>query len=302
MKSGYDQFFKKVKVANTEGGKRTQAKPQLLKQDPNPYKGKTVDELLKKMNAKARPEFEPSMTQQEKIEMVRDQLRQKRLVVKERTSKKVPWVMILFLVLAIGLMALGWDNIDDIEKVVKKVEFSVMPGAHAEEAAKAEEKKEDKSTKEVAKPGETAAPKEGETKPQASQGESGQMDHFSKLTERKKELDAREEELNRMEAEINAQKEELAKKLVEIEQTRKNVSQVLEEKVSTDQAKIDSLVQLYSSMKPQQAAQVFETIDEDLAIEIISKMKKKNAAEILNLVKPEKAKLFSEKYAGYKRK
>lgn len=61
-------------------------------------------------------------------------------------------------------------------------------------------------------------------------------------------------------------------------------------------------MQLYSSMKPQQAAQVFETIDEDLAIEIISKMKKKNAAEILNLVKPEKAKLFSEKYAGYKRK
>lgn len=72
MKSGYDQFFKKVKVANTEGGKKTQARPQLLKQDPNPYKGKTVDELLKKMNAKPGPEFEPNMTQQEKIEMVRD--------------------------------------------------------------------------------------------------------------------------------------------------------------------------------------------------------------------------------------
>ncbi len=302
MKSGYDQFFKKVKVANTEGGKKSTAKPQLLKEDPNPYKGKTVDELLKKMNAKTRPEFEPNLTQQEKIELVRDQLRQKRLVGREKTSKKVPWVMILFLVLAISLIAVGWDNIDDIEKVVKKVEFSVMPGAHAEETPKAEEKKEDKIPKETTKPGETAEAKEGEVKPKAAQAESGQMDHFSKLTERKKELDAREEELNRMEAEINAQKEELAKKLIEIEQTRKNVSQVLEEKVNTDQAKIDSLVQLYSSMKPQQAAQVFETIDEDLAIEIISKMKKKNAAEILNLVKPEKAKLFSEKYAGYKRK
>ncbi len=55
-------------------------------------------------------------------------------------------------------------------------------------------------------------------------------------------------------------------------------------------------------MKPQQAAKVFESMDEDLAIEILGRMKKKPAAEILNLVKSEKAQVLSEKYAGYKRK
>ena len=30
-------------------------------------------------------------------------------------------------------------------------------------------------------------------------------------------------------------------------------------------------------------------------------MKKKNAAEVLNLMKPEKAQMFTEKFAGYKR-
>jgi len=54
-------------------------------------------------------------------------------------------------------------------------------------------------------------------------------------------------------------------------------------------------------MKPAQAAKVFETMDEDLAVEILGKMKKKNAAEVMNLIKPEKAQVFSEKYAGYKR-
>jgi flagellar motility protein MotE (MotC chaperone) len=60
------------------------------------------------------------------------------------------------------------------------------------------------------------------------------------------------------------------------------------------------LVQVYSNMKPNQAAKVFETMDEDLVIEILGRMKKKNAADILNLVKVDKAQKFSERYAGYR--
>jgi flagellar motility protein MotE (MotC chaperone) len=58
---------------------------------------------------------------------------------------------------------------------------------------------------------------------------------------------------------------------------------------------------MYSNMKPPQAAKVFETMDEDLVVEILGRMKKKNAADIMNLLKPEKAQIISEKYAGYKR-
>ncbi len=53
-------------------------------------------------------------------------------------------------------------------------------------------------------------------------------------------------------------------------------------------------------MKPNQAAKIFETMDEDLVIEILTKMKKKTAADILNLIKVEKAQLFAEKFAGYR--
>jgi flagellar motility protein MotE (MotC chaperone) len=54
-------------------------------------------------------------------------------------------------------------------------------------------------------------------------------------------------------------------------------------------------------MKPPQAAKIFETIDEDLAVQILGRMKKKSAADILNLMKPEKAQMFTENFAGYKR-
>ena len=75
---------------------------------------------------------------------------------------------------------------------------------------------------------------------------------------------------------------------------------MLQDRVSSDAAKVDTLVQVYSNMKPSQAAKVFETMDEDLVIEILSKMKKKNAADILNLVKSDKAQVLAEKYAGYR--
>jgi flagellar motility protein MotE (MotC chaperone) len=59
---------------------------------------------------------------------------------------------------------------------------------------------------------------------------------------------------------------------------------------------------MYSNMKAPQAAKVFETMDEDLAVEILGRMKKKNAADIMNLLKPEKAQILSEMFAGYKRR
>ena len=129
-----------------------------------------------------------------------------------------------------------------------------------------------------------------------------ELDHLSKLRERKKELDAREEEISRLDAELKNQKTDLDVRLKELRETREQISKMLEERVKNDDSKVETLVQMYSNMRPPQAAKVFETLDEDLAIEILGRMKKKSAADIMNLLKPEKAQIFSEKFAGYKRK
>ena len=110
----------------------------------------------------------------------------------------------------------------------------------------------------------------------------------------------REEELNKKAAEIAKQKLEIEDKLKHLEESREKIAGMLKERITTDSQKVDNLVQVYSNMKPNQAAKVFETMDEDLVIEILGRMKKKNAADILNLVKVEKAQKFSERYAGYR--
>jgi flagellar motility protein MotE (MotC chaperone) len=208
----------------------------------------------------------------------------------KRKKRPLNWKMgaISFIGLISAVFALS--NIDEIEHVVKNIEVSLMGRAYAEDTTPAK-------VTEAAKP----APAETELKTIKKDFTPEEVNHLSRLNERKRELDAREEELGRMEQELAAQKDELDKKLAEIEKTRRSIASVLEEKVQGDDKKVENLVQLYSSMKPQQAAKAMEDMDENLAIDILGRMKKKNAAEIMNLVKPEKVKVFSEKYSGYRR-
>ncbi len=126
--------------------------------------------------------------------------------------------------------------------------------------------------------------------------------HLGLLVERKKELDVREQELNRRDLEIARVQKELEEKLKELEQQRRQIASILQERITVDTQRVETLVQVYSNMKPQMAAKVFETMDTDLAVEILKGMKKKNAAEIMNLLKAERAQSLSEKFAGYQKR
>ncbi len=218
---------------------------------------------------------------------------------KKKATKGIPWkiVCVSFVGLLIGFIGLHYS--EGVEKLIKKFEVNFLGAAVASEKAPTESK--DKVA-ETTKKSESLQklPEADEAAPSAEKKPSTN-EYIASLTQRQKELDAKEEELKKFEAEIKIQKEELEKKAQELEQTRRQISSVLQERIQVDDKKIESLVQVYTNMKPQQAAKIFEDMDEDLAVEIIGRMKKKNAAEIMNLMKPEKAKYYSEKYAGYKR-
>lgn len=260
MKTGYDQFFKKAQKIAAQGS-----------QAPRPSERRTAQSDDSKLLAKElRKKMKPRL--------------------QKRAKNKFPWKLAGVSLIGLLLAGTGSLYLDEIEKLAKRIELSMMGVAYAEEAAPAPAVKADTGSEQKK---ESVSPKREYSEDEIS--------HFSKLNERKRELDAREEELGRLEQELLAQKGELDKRLSELENTRRDISSVLEEKVQADDKKVDNLVQVYSNMKPQQAAKAFEEMDEGLAIEILGRMKKKNAAEIMNLVKSEKVKTLSERYAGYKR-
>ena len=271
MKSGYDQFFKKAQKVAAKSGSAKPARENV------------------QANHQRKIQFQGSMSDSNAVaQELRQRLAPKK---KKPKTKGIPWRLVGVSILGAAIAAVCLWKVDDIDRLARKIEIDFLGGvAHAEDVKPAPAKD--------AKPEEKKAEEAPVAKKEYTQEE---IDHLSKLNERKKELDAREEELARTEQELQAQKAELEKRMGELEQTRKNISSVLEEKVQADDKKVDNLVQVYSNMKPQQAAKAFEEMDEGLAIEILGRMKKKNAAEIMNLVKSEKVKVLSEKYAGYKR-
>jgi flagellar motility protein MotE (MotC chaperone) len=286
MKSGYDQFFKKAQKAVDDNGPSFSQRPKI--------KGVSLADFEKRLSEEAQRPAKKSVGNQELAIRLRERAKQRLKV--RRKKRAFPVKAVAFSLIGLIVAGLGFSKVDQIEKFVQGIEVSAIGQAYAADDAKPAAPADATAAK-TDDPAKAAAATES---PKAVTYTQDDLDHFAKLNERKKELDAREAELNRVEAEMQKQKEALDQRLDELEKTRRGISSVLDDKVQVDDKKVDNLVQMYSNMKPEQAAKAFEEMDEDLAIEILGRMKKKSAAEIMNLVKPEKVKVFSEKYAGYK--
>ncbi|WP_295906143.1 MotE family protein [uncultured Bdellovibrio sp.] len=265
MKSGYDQFFQNArKVADQQGGVKFKKNPSATRLHLD-LASEDVEQQIRRRMKMSAP--------------------------KKRKKASVPWKMVGVSFMGLLVAVWGFQNHDEVENLIKRVEIQMTGEAVAqnpEKPAPAPAAQEQVNAEAAAEAPATMS--------------SAEIDHLKKLNERKKELDAREEELNRMESELQVQKVDLEKRLKELEEMRTKISSMLEDRVKADDQKVDTLVQMYSNMKPPQAAKVFETMDEDLAVEILGRMKKKNAADIMNLLKPEKAQVLSEMFAGYKRR
>lgn len=274
--NGYDKYLKQVESKANRGDKLSFSRSQFSNK-------KTISDPQNNRDQRFNRDRRFKQDQQIK----RDQ--------QVKPKKRIPMLSVVFSLIGFFLALWGYENQPQLDKWINSIEISFTTKSFSKEAssepAHLPEKKEPDAV-------------EGAVKPQESKLENDIVDfNFIKdFQERKKQLDLKEEELKKLESEIVSQRENIDKKLDEVENIRKKITQQLEDRVKADEQKIDTLVQVYSQMKPPQAAKVFESIDEDLAVEVLTKMKKKNAAEILNLLKPERAQSLSEKFAGYRRK
>lgn len=275
----YQQFFKKASEAKKDSVSFTQkARPKV--KPPTP-----------KANAKSAR----SLTEEEKELRLRQ-------AVRYRNSRKTPFPWKAFAGLTFSVIGVGLYLAfpEALEKMASRIEVNAVGSASAADAKPAEKSAPtpEKSEKSAA-PTTAANPDHG---PDSGSSVSEDLSHFSKLKQRKEELDMREKELSELEEELQKQKVELDKRIGQLEEMRNQIAQILKDRVEMDQEKVNKLVDLYSNMKPKQAAEVIGSINEDLAVEVLAKMKKKSAAEIMNLLPPEKSRVLSEKYTGYRRK
>lgn len=219
----------------------------------------------------------------------------------QKTRRPFPVTTLVSAVSILTASTWLYMNIEKAENWLSKVEIRIFGSAIASDGSAKKEQNLPSAKGNVEK----KSPEQTEGASAQSTSERNltpeELTLFNKLEERRGELDKRETELKKLEEELQHQKVMLEEKMKALESLRTNIASQLDDRVKADETQVEKLVAMYSNMKPQRAAKILETVNEDLAVEVLRNMKRDKAADILNMLDSAKAQKLSEKFAGYRK-
>ena len=118
------------------------------------------------------------------------------------------------------------------------------------------------------------------------------------LATRREALDLRNKEIDRKAVQLKVAEEEIDKKLKQLQAYEQKLNSLVHEYNEKQKEKIASLVKLYSTMKPKDAARIFNTLDIDIIVSLFKEMKPSVASSILSQMSEEKAKIVTDELIG----
>lgn len=127
------------------------------------------------------------------------------------------------------------------------------------------------------------------------------MELFKEVSEKSKKLDEMEKSLNVREALLKAASQELDRKYQELEKLKKEIEGLLGKQSEEEEARIASLVKIYEGMKPQDAARIFDTLDIDVLVAVVSKMSERKISPVLAAMSAERARTVTIMLAEQKK-
>lgn len=119
------------------------------------------------------------------------------------------------------------------------------------------------------------------------------MEVFREFSERRRMLDIREKKLTTREAYLQAAERELERKYQELKTLRAEIENLLKKQSKEEQDRIESLIKVYEGMKPKDAARIFDTLDLDVLVSVVSGMSERKLSPILANMNPERARTIT---------
>ena len=117
-----------------------------------------------------------------------------------------------------------------------------------------------------------------------------EVDVLQQLAKRRVELDQRARQIDEREALVKAAEQRMDQKMAELKALQATVQDLLKQRNAADEQQLQSLVKIYENMKPKAAAAIFEEMDMDVLLDVISRMNERKVSPILALVNPTRAK------------
>ena len=176
---------------------------------------------------------------------------------------------------------------------LKLADIASGGGGHAISVAQASEPKED-SEEQPAPEGEAAAATEAETADAPASAEEGITTRFSKsetsvlesLAARREELARRSQTLDTREQLLAAAEKRVEERIEELKEIESRINTRLGEQDAENEARLAGVVAMYETMKPKDAARIFERLDMGVLIEVAKRMQPRKLAGVLAAMDP----------------
>lgn len=156
--------------------------------------------------------------------------------------------------------------------------------------------------KEEANHGAVLANNPGKVQPQSDLDNlsRSEIDLLKELSKRRETLDKEKKDINTREQLLKATENKLDQKVTELKGLQSQLEELMKQYDQKEQGKIMSLVKIYETMKPKEAAKIFDELEMPVLLKVVSNMKEVKVAPIIAAMNPTKARDLSIELAKQK--
>jgi flagellar motility protein MotE (MotC chaperone) len=120
---------------------------------------------------------------------------------------------------------------------------------------------------------------------------------LERLQSRRQELEARAREIDIRESLLKAAEKKAESRVEELKGVESRIATATEQKTEADAARFKGIITMYESMKPKDAAKVFDRLEMSVLYQIASQIAPRKMSDILGLMQPEAAERLTTEMA-----
>lgn len=117
-----------------------------------------------------------------------------------------------------------------------------------------------------------------------------EIEVLQKLSDRRAALDRRAQDMARQEVVLKAAEQRMDEKLAKLKSMETEIGGIIDQKEKEGDERLKGLIKIYETMKPREAARIFEELETPQVLDVLGQMKEQKAAPILAAMDPAKAK------------
>jgi flagellar motility protein MotE (MotC chaperone) len=127
-----------------------------------------------------------------------------------------------------------------------------------------------------------------------------EIDLLKELSKRREKLENERKDLTTREQVLKATENKIDQKVIELKSLQTQLEELMKQYDKKEQGKILSLVKIYETMKPKDAAKIFNELEMPVLLKVVSNMKEVKVAPIIAAMDPAKARNISIELAKQK--